>query len=51
MTSLLIYLDTPDFYRHKNLLKLFRIFDFGSIFPNLINFIYLNTENPDFHYI
>jgi hypothetical protein len=51
LTSLLVYLDTPDFNRHKNFLKLFQIFDFVSVFPNFCKIFYLNTENKDFSYI
>lgn len=34
---MLIYLDTPDFLRHKDILKLFRGFDLAATFPNFIN--------------
>ena len=49
--SLAIYLETPDFERHKDLLELMRMSDFGSVGPNVAHYFFLNEENSNFVYV
>jgi hypothetical protein len=47
----LIFLETGDFYGHKEWLKILRFTDLTYLFPNILELFFLNEENENFRFI
>ena len=51
ITGLLVYTLSPDFYRQRDILNIYRYSSISAIFPNFMATFYKNTNNSMLEYI